>query len=341
MRKLDFEVNYYLTMYGYLHRKITLGNQPRIWTIELTNYCNLDCIMCPRRHMTREIGYMDFDLFRRIINQCKNYIDYIWFDNFGEPLYHPQLPKFINYCSENNISTGFSTNATILDEEKAAMILNSKLDRIYLCLDGTKKEKYESIRLNANFDKTRSNIINFLKLKNKLGKSKPFTNLNMIKMDDTKDEIEDFRKQWEGLADNVYIKPFCQWANQDEEISKKMAKEEREIALQKNKSRYPCIYLWREGIILWNGDLVPCCSDYDGKIVLGNAGREKLKDIWNSSKAREIRKQHCQGSYDNSLCRDCTEWAGFEKDIFYPFSHISKRSISNLFRNFKTPFSKS
>ena len=42
--------------------------------------------------------------------------------------------------------------------------------------------------------------------------------------------------------------------------------------------------------ILWNGDVVACCMNYDGKYILGNVKEESLKDIWNNEKMRLLRK---------------------------------------------------
>jgi hypothetical protein len=48
--------------------------------------------------------------------------------------------------------------------------------------------------------------------------------------------------------------------------------------------------------------------------------RDKLMDIWNSAILREIRREQIADNYNNSLCKDCTEWEGYKKDILYPFS---------------------
>ena len=212
------------------------------------------------------------------------------------------------------------------------MLLDSKLDVILLCLDGINKETHERIRCNADFDKTRNNIMGFLELKKSLGKNKPATNLSIIKIEENKDQIGAFKKQWQDLADYVYIKPFTDWAGQEEKIAVKMVRQQRLELLDKTTKRYPCCSFWRDGFILWNGDFVPCCRDFNGKKVLGNAAREKLKDIWNSPKIKEVRQQHCAGNYDNPLCKNCSEWTGSEKNIFYPFSSISKKTISALLK---------
>lgn len=321
--QLKFLINRYLSEYHYYHREIRLRNKPRIFAVELTNFCNLSCLMCPRTFMKRKIGFMDFSLFKKIMNQIRGYNGYIWLHLFGESLFHPQLGQFITYCSENNIKSCLSTNATVLNEKNSFMILNSRLDHLLLSLDSVTKETYQKIRQGGDFDKTRDNILNFLEFKKKFNRIKPFTEIQIIRMNETESEINTFKKQWENLADRVFIKPFCTWAGQVETIAK-IAKPEHLYRSGRTARRYPCLRLWQDGVVLWNGDFVPCCMDFDGKMVLGNLEREKLDDIWNSAMMKRIRKEHVENNYTNPLCKNCVEWSGKEKDILYPFSKNSK-----------------
>ena len=41
--------------------------RPRLVSIELTNACNADCIMCSRRYMTRKVNHMPLELAKHVI----------------------------------------------------------------------------------------------------------------------------------------------------------------------------------------------------------------------------------------------------------------------------------
>jgi len=43
---------------------------PASLQIGATNYCNLNCICCSADRMKRKKGYMDFDLFKKIIGNA-------------------------------------------------------------------------------------------------------------------------------------------------------------------------------------------------------------------------------------------------------------------------------
>jgi radical SAM protein with 4Fe4S-binding SPASM domain len=268
--------------------------------------------------MTRQVGFMDMGLFRRVIDQAKDYTDFAWLHLFGESLFHPQLEEAISYCADSGVKSGLSTNATLLDEEKAHLLLRSKLNRLILSIDGTHVDTYEKLRRGAHFETVRANIQHFFQFKKKLNNTRMRAEVQIIIMQETWPEIEEFKRQWNGLADGVYVKYFCRWANQNESISH-LARSEKKLPMLVGP-RYPCEFLWKNGVVLWNGDVVPCCMDFDGKAVLGNLRRETLKEIWNSSRARQLRAAHRRHDFDNPLCKDCTEWLGGPRDWLYPVS---------------------
>ena len=49
--------------------KYGLNEFPFYIDIEVTNACNMDCNMCNRRLMQRAIGYMDFEIFKKVVDE--------------------------------------------------------------------------------------------------------------------------------------------------------------------------------------------------------------------------------------------------------------------------------
>src|SRR3989304_2259966 len=152
----------------------------RLW-VEPTSFCNLKCPMCTSKDIPEEkIGYMDWDLYRKIIDEAKGFVYDINLFLGGESLFHKRLPDMIRYAKENGISTRLSTNATVLTKDKAKAILDAGLDFIIFSFDGYEKEVYEEIRVNANFEKTLGNIKGFLEEKKRRGSRKPYVVFQMI-----------------------------------------------------------------------------------------------------------------------------------------------------------------
>lgn len=51
----------------------------------------------------------------------------------------------------------------------------------------------------------------------------------------------------------------------------------------------PCTSPFTEVSVLWNGDVVLCCYDYDGFNVIGNINSKPLKEIWKDKPVRRLR----------------------------------------------------
>ena len=65
--------------------------------IESTNICNLSCIMCPtgRKEQVRKKGYMDFELFKSIVDEMAPHVKATTLHIWGEALLHPQIVEMI------------------------------------------------------------------------------------------------------------------------------------------------------------------------------------------------------------------------------------------------------
>ena len=91
----------------------------KIYQVEISNYCNLKCEYCPHPLQKREKGVMSFDIFKKVVTlagRCNQTL--IFLHNFGEPLLHPDLYKFIEYAASQGLDCSFYTNGLLLNSEK-------------------------------------------------------------------------------------------------------------------------------------------------------------------------------------------------------------------------------
>ncbi|MGD9276012.1 MAG: radical SAM/SPASM domain-containing protein [Candidatus Pacearchaeota archaeon] len=282
---------------------------PKTVLIETTNICPLNCITCPRIFMKRKIGIMNFDLFKKIINELKTKkINHITFHLFGEPLAKPDLLfRMLDYTHKKMPKTtlSFSENCVLLNKENSKKILESPLNEITLSLDGATKKTYEKIRVNSNFEKITKNVEEFLKLK-KQSNSKLKATLQIIKMNETAKEIDLFRKKWKpllGKNDKILAKEFTTFGGivKDRSIKSLKRKIKRYI-----RNSLPCLALWSGINIQWNGDVVICCMDCEGQTKIGNCKKNTLKEIINGKKMQNLRKMNLNLELKKlPLCKGC------------------------------------
>ncbi len=153
----------------------------RLLVIESTSRCNLKCEMCPRNSFKCEHGDIDLDLFKRISKYFTPAI-IVSLTGWGEPLLHPRLIEIINIVKKKGAKVGFTTNATLLDNEVSEKLIKSDLDFIDFSVDGGSQETYEQIRMGAKFDDVINNIKNFIKIKETSGSKSPSTSITFVMM---------------------------------------------------------------------------------------------------------------------------------------------------------------
>lgn len=286
--------NRYELAKSYLGKKVHLSGFPTMLGIEVTNRCNLKCIMCPRSEMTREPGDMDFELFKKIIDQVQKYLEFVWLQDLGEPFLHKDIFRMIEYCRKKGIRTGISTNGTIMNQDIIEGIAATELDYLMFGFDGASRQTYEKVRVGACYEEVVNNINKFIE--NKLRRDlKTFLVIQCIYMQETEEEIENFRRLWDIKGvDALRIRQITYSG-------------ERGGPRFINKRRnWPCYWPWSNPHIKWDGIVVPCCQDINADYALGNLQYHSLRELWNNQKMQELRKLLVAGEYERSrICRKC------------------------------------
>ena len=297
--------------------------------IESTNICNLSCIMCPtgRKEQLRKKGYMDFELFKSIVDEMAPWVQATTLHIWGEPLLHPKVFDMIEYCRKKGLRSEISTNATMLNEERSRRILDAGLGAIYLCLDGMRPETYEQIRVNADYEKTNANIRGFVDMKHRGGYRGTFVNLQIIEMERTMGEVDEFVAAWKlPGVDRINVKPFDSWGGQIAAINALSTED------KPTQQRYACPNLWYHTHVYWDGRIAMCDRDFNLAYDLGNVrsadGVVRVLDNWNGPKMQELRRLHAQGETAHvSPCNTCSEWAWWKPRPFKSHGNYNAKKL--------------
>jgi radical SAM protein with 4Fe4S-binding SPASM domain len=252
--------------------------------IESTNACNLKCIMCPRNFMTEKIGYIEWALFQKLIDEGAGHrLRSIKLNYRGEPLLHPRLTEMVAYAKNQGImEVQFNTNGLLLSEEKAGELLDAGLDRIIFSVDGASRETYEEIRTGSNYEKVVNNIKTMVKMRNERGLKRPSVRVQMVKLKENAHEVESFLKMWMPIANRVAVNI-----------------EREPTGIQKEAEHFPCPQIWQRLMVCWDGEVRMCCGDWEGEIVLGNVKESTIYELWHGEKLNRIRELHA-----NNRCNE-------------------------------------
>jgi len=284
-----------------LNQLFRILHNPRVFKlttagIETNNTCNLHCSHCPTPgEMKRKKGHMSLATFKQIIDLNPE-LKRIYLTNWGEPLIHPDIVEMIGYPHFKGKHTAITTNGTALNKELSRELIENGLDLIKFSVDGN-KETYQKIR-GFSYEKVESNILEFLDIRNILGK-KTWIEVSMLVYEETQGEIDKFLKKWEPLVDFVNLQP--------------------KFFTIKRKKYKPCRDLWRILVVLWNGDVAPCCADFEGVLALGDAKKTNLQEIFKCPAMIELREQHLEKKL-HGLCASCSP--------YYADYHISNKNLS-------------
>jgi radical SAM protein with 4Fe4S-binding SPASM domain len=252
--------------------------------------------MCPRHIYTFDNENMDLGLYKKIIQDCKDYVEFVWPYGIGEPMIHPNIFEMIRISRDAGIRTGMSTNGTLLDEKRADMLLDCGLDYVILAFDGATKETYEKYRTGAVFEKTRANILNFLQKKRER-KSAVYVVLQMVLLKENVTETDAYKKLWTVPGvDEIRFK-------RDEIQIEGSRIPGGEFKQQRHN---PCHLLWRGPLyVRYDGLAYPCCYMYDEPPV-GDLKKQSVMEVWNSEAMVKLRDAHIKGNLSAyPLCQTC------------------------------------
>ena len=80
--------------------------------VEITNICNMNCSFCHGH--SRAPRQMTQAEYARVLEQLQGKTRYIYHHLMGEPLIHPQLPRFIEMARAAGFRPMITTNGTLL-----------------------------------------------------------------------------------------------------------------------------------------------------------------------------------------------------------------------------------
>lgn len=174
--------------------KSNLWSYPDMLLVEPTNRCNIDCIMCFRHYSHNyEIGDMGDTIFEKLV-PILPFVQEINLQARGEPLLHKHLLSWIKQAKTSGTKVSFFTHGLLLTPEVIEQLVAFPLDLLTVSLDAATKNRFEKIRLRANYDTIINNIENLVKYKRKKNSQYPELHFHFVAMRQNIEELPDLTK---------------------------------------------------------------------------------------------------------------------------------------------------
>lgn len=291
-----------------LNKKNSLLKFPFLVDIELTNYCNLKCVFCGQQTMTREKGFMEWEVFKKIIDECAIYQTPIRLIRWGEPFLHKDIIKYCKYIKEKRLLLHITNNGLIIKEHQMKDLIEVEVDSIIFSFQGATKEQYQIMRNNNKYNELVKNVKKIVKLRE--NKEKPYIHISSTMTNETKKEIDEFTNYWGNIVDSVgigitnlsrlslnQIKFF--------KIAKKLDYLKQQEIIKKEYRQ--CKEVYQKLSINWNGKVTCCCGDFDDFLIIGDIHKSSLQEIWDNSKSLKIFRNLLDNQMHRSLnlCSTC------------------------------------
>ncbi len=320
----------------------TAWGYPFMLQIEPTNICNLKCPLCPvpLNKLGRKPRNMKLEEFKDIINDMEDYLLFLVLWDWGEPFMNPQLPQMIRYASEREIQTVTSTNAQFLDNEAyLEEILTSGLSTLIVAIDSAEEDNYKLYRKKGSLNKALSGLQKLVEMRNRLG-STTHINMRMVIMRHNEHELGRLRRLARKIGvDRFSVKAvtpgFDEHFLDSEYVPKKIRYrffEYKPGTYERVRIDMVCRRPWEIASILSNGDVVPCCWDYDDSMKVGNVLEKPFTKIWNDYAYRELRRKTYHMRHTLSKCMFCPPNFKLSKGGWFPESLDFRDSTLNRFK---------
>lgn len=284
--------------------------------IEPTNYCNSHCPLCPTgsNQLKRSKGYMTFDLFKKIIDESKFFLNRITLWNLGEPFLNQEIYSMIQYAKRYGIKVVSSTNGYAFYTKSAInKLIESNIDSIIVAADGADKETFSKYRKGVKYHETIVGLQYMRDEKRKLHLKQPTVEFQLILMKQTSEQIKQVKQLAKNLNACFVVKylniEMVNSTNKQKFLPKNsqyhVYKQNGEhFSLQRKMQNTACV-AWDGMVINWDGSVNPCIFDYYSDIVLGNVKSNKILSLWHNEKFNQLRQNVLKNKQNVSICKHC------------------------------------
>lgn len=300
--------------FNYLSKLYIRPKFPPHLDIEPTMLCNMKCQMCFQQHMPIcKDGFLDFELYKRVIDECaKNGLYSIRLCHRGEPLMHPKIVEMVRYAKDRGIKEVFTlTNGLLLNKDLINALYSAGLDWIQLSIDGA-YDTYEKIRHPAKFDDVYKKVGLLYKIRSERRQLRPIIWIQSL-WSAVKHNPEEFINLFNPIVDKIAFHVDFDYENRFEK-----------------DHDFICYRLWQRMMIMADGTVPMCNSDFMKDEIVGDVRTQTVKEIWNGTRLEWVRSLNRQRRrMELKPCTVCN-WGNLKQDRSITIKGKGQKVLTNV-----------
>jgi MoaA/NifB/PqqE/SkfB family radical SAM enzyme len=188
--EVDENKNKFDSEYKKTEEKFTEILQKNPWLtirMDITNKCNLKCIMCHYKEeeiFSQPTKNITADQLKHYLKDIGPLVKNIMLSCGFEPLMSKHFHEIVNMLRDNysHMEIGLCTNGMLLNSMARKTIIEKNISYVILSFDGVTKKTLENIRIGASYEKIISNILALRDLKRKYNRTLPKLYMDFVLM---------------------------------------------------------------------------------------------------------------------------------------------------------------
>jgi len=269
--------------------------------VEISNYCNHNCIFCARNKKEKTFGLMDEVFYSHIMQEAfyEGVREVGLFIN-GEPFTHPKLSVYIRLAKEIGYHYVYlTTNGSLATPENLRKSVDAGLDSIKFSINAATNESYAKVHGRDDFEKVIDNLNYAREFRNISGKKyKIFGSFFVTNI--TEMEAEYFKQHYGYLFDDLAFYKIRGYG---------MMQENAKLTTNFT-ARLKCTLPFNTIAIDYDGSLLVCCQDINQRVFIADLSKVSLRQAWYGENMTNFRKMHIDDNLAGTICEECLESGG-------------------------------
>ena len=154
--------------------------------IDISNRCNLRCVMCYHSldaFVRRPPAFLSLERFEQIAAAVLPQAHTLTLALGSEPMTSPHFIPLLRAAARHRVPrVTFFTNATLMHDAVVDAILDARVTEVCVSIDGATRETYETIRRGASFDRVIDNVRRLVAARDRRGQPEPRVRFDVVMM---------------------------------------------------------------------------------------------------------------------------------------------------------------
>lgn len=311
--------NIFKLIIKYFFRLDSVHAYPLLVKVDVTPQCQLRCPVCvhggvgeglPKQDFKNK--EMDFGLFCKLADELAGKTLAFSLYHLGEPLLNNEIYKMISYASSKSINTYFTSNFSLkISDEEMETLVRSGLRVIIIALDGFSQENYSKTRINGNIRLVKENLERLVAMRKRLGIKNLWVAVQTCKFEHNEHEIPELEAYCKALGvddHRIFQGNMGSWVN---------VMMPRSIP-KKSRLLPHCEWPYFASVVLYNGDVIPCCQYRNDntyavdqkRVIMGNIAQASFGSVFNGpaynlSRRMMVNPRVIGKNVDENFCNKC------------------------------------